>query len=311
VIRLVVTADDVGIHQGMTEGALRSYDEGIVTAVSVAATGAALPEAILALRARPELDIGCHLVFVDGAPLSPPAQVRSLVDGRGRFLDSYRQLAWRALRGGIDPDEVHREARLQVERLLEAGLTVRHLNSHQHVHLLPALLEPVLRTATEFQTPWLRLPRLPRRTWRERLSWRGMQLWVLDSLAHRASGARGLRKPQTLGLTLGLSCAGRLDELELSRALRSAQGTCELVAHPGLGDAVLGRQFAWHYRWESETRALTRPGLRAELADRGIQLLRFRDLRVPSFALLPEERLAPGRDHSGPARTEGATQEAE
>jgi len=276
VTRLVVTADDVGIHPAMTAGALRAHDEGIVTACSVAATGAAFLEAASALRERPSLDIGCHLVFVDGSPLSPPAQVRSLVDGGGRFLDSYRQLAWRAARGKVDPQEVYREAGLQVARLADTGLIPRHLNSHQHLHLLPALFGAVARVASEFRIPWLRLPREPRPGW---LGLRGPQLRALNWLAKRAARRLPASGPRSVDFTLGLHCAGRLNEAKLREALAAARGTCELVAHPGSSQQELGRAFPWGYQWEEETWALTRPGLRQEIGDRGIELVGFRDLR--------------------------------
>jgi len=40
--RLIVTADDVGLHRGMTDGALQAHETGIVTACSVVANGAAV-----------------------------------------------------------------------------------------------------------------------------------------------------------------------------------------------------------------------------------------------------------------------------
>ncbi|HEY4597677.1 MAG TPA: ChbG/HpnK family deacetylase, partial [Thermoanaerobaculia bacterium] len=69
---LVVTADDVGLHPGMTLGALRAHEQGIVTACSVVANGRALDDAIERLRDRPKLDAGVHFTFVGGErPLSP------------------------------------------------------------------------------------------------------------------------------------------------------------------------------------------------------------------------------------------------
>jgi predicted glycoside hydrolase/deacetylase ChbG (UPF0249 family) len=44
--KLIVTADDVGLHPGMTRGALAACDAGIVTAVSVAAVGRAFAPAV-------------------------------------------------------------------------------------------------------------------------------------------------------------------------------------------------------------------------------------------------------------------------
>src|SRR5260370_24294876 len=48
--RLIVTADDVGLHRGMTEGAIRAHRDGIVTACSVVASGVAFDDAVAPLR---------------------------------------------------------------------------------------------------------------------------------------------------------------------------------------------------------------------------------------------------------------------
>ena len=83
---LIVTADDVGLHPGMTEGAIRAHQDGIVTACSVVANGSAFEAALDPLRDRPQLDVGVHLTLVGEHPLSPPERVVSLVDRNGAFL---------------------------------------------------------------------------------------------------------------------------------------------------------------------------------------------------------------------------------
>src|SRR6185369_1858544 len=145
---LVATADDVGLHPGMTLGALRAHELGIVTACSVVANGRALDDAIDRLRDRPRLDAGVHLTFVGGErPLSPPAQVRSLLGPDGAFLPGFRTFAARYFLGRIDAADLAAELRRQIERLLAAGLRLVHLNSHQHLHVLPGVFETVLKLA--------------------------------------------------------------------------------------------------------------------------------------------------------------------
>ena len=53
-------------------------------------------------------------------------------DGLGAVVKSYA-------RGRLDVGAVGREWRLQIERVLDAGLTLSHLDGHKHVHLLPPL----------------------------------------------------------------------------------------------------------------------------------------------------------------------------
>src|SRR3954451_669240 len=68
--RLIVTADDVGLHPGMTAGAIRAHREGIVTACSVVANGVAFFDAVERLRDVPSLEIGVHLTLVEERSLT-------------------------------------------------------------------------------------------------------------------------------------------------------------------------------------------------------------------------------------------------
>jgi predicted glycoside hydrolase/deacetylase ChbG (UPF0249 family) len=58
---LVVNADDVGLHAGLTAGALAAHDGGIVGSCSVVANGPDFSGAAVRLRERPALDVGIHL----------------------------------------------------------------------------------------------------------------------------------------------------------------------------------------------------------------------------------------------------------
>ncbi|HEY2738189.1 MAG TPA: ChbG/HpnK family deacetylase, partial [Thermoanaerobaculia bacterium] len=135
--KLVVTADDVGLHPGMTRGALAACDAGIVTAVSVAAVGRAFEPAVELLRDRPgdlgDVDVGIHLTLVGERPLSPPERIPSLLGRNGALLSGYPALARRFLAGGLALAEIEAELRLQIERLSATGLPVVHANAHQHL----------------------------------------------------------------------------------------------------------------------------------------------------------------------------------
>jgi predicted glycoside hydrolase/deacetylase ChbG (UPF0249 family) len=274
--RLVVTADDVGLHPGMTRGARRAHDAGIVTAVSLCAVSRDLEDAAAALRARPRLDVGIHLVLVGERPLSPAARVPTLVGRDARLLPGFRAFTWRYARRAIAPRDLETELRAQIEAVLGHRLQPVHLNSHQHLHVLPGVLEVVLRLAVEYGIPWVRVPadrRLPV------LGRRGAELRVLDRLGRRArlvlAGRRDLRAANH---TAGLFDAGHLDAERLLAILGRLEDSTELVCHPGIDDHALGSAYDWGYGWEEETAALCDPRMVAALAATGATLAGFRDL---------------------------------
>src|SRR4029079_10266433 len=68
--KLIVTADDVGLHRGMTEGAIRAHRDGIVTACSIVANGRDFDDAVARLRDVPSLEAGVHLTMVEEIALT-------------------------------------------------------------------------------------------------------------------------------------------------------------------------------------------------------------------------------------------------
>lgn len=277
--KLVVTADDAGLHSGMTLGAVTAFDEGIVTAVSLAANGEDFASAAAALRARPGLDAGVHLTLVGERPLSPAGEIRSLVGGDGAFLPGFAAFTARYALGHIDPAQLRLELRRQVERVRDAGLRVVHLNSHQHLHALSAVFEVVLELAEEHGVPFVRIPAEPAAL--RRPSLRGAQLAVLHALGWRASRRLEERRGAAVtGVrTVALFDAGHLTRERLLGSLweagREAGEVTELVCHPGIGGKALAARYDWGYDWDEETAALCAPGLRELLGEQGFALTSF------------------------------------
>lgn len=250
--RLIVTADDVGLHPGMTEGAIRAHREGIVTACSIVANGKAFDDAVSRLRETPLLEVGVHLTLVEERPLTKIRFPRKYTS----FVPLYlaRVIGIRAIEG---------ELRAQIEKVLETGLRVTHLNGHQHLHLLPRIFRVVERLAKEYAISYVRTVddySGPPASRRDAGGPRSLAIRALSALGRRANG--------TNTRTIGVAGAGHLDDV--IPLLDHVEGITELVTHPGV--AVTGYDH-WRYDWDAETRALSEPRLREELLNRGIELV--------------------------------------
>jgi predicted glycoside hydrolase/deacetylase ChbG (UPF0249 family) len=241
---LIVTADDVGLHPGMTAGALRAHREGIVTACSVVASGAAFDDAVARLRDVPTLEVGVHLTLVEERSLTGLRLPRKYTT----FVPLY-------LARLISRTAIERELRAQVEKVRATGLRVTHLNGHQHLHLLPGIFAVVAHLAAELSIPYVRVVD------DHGNSRRPASMRILSALGRRA------RAPFTNDRTIGVANAGHLTDV--SPLLEHVGGVTELVTHPGVG--VSG--YAWGYDWDRETRALCDPRLRDELTRRNIALI--------------------------------------
>jgi hopanoid biosynthesis associated protein HpnK len=285
--RLILNADDFGITRGVNRAILESHRTGVLTSATLMANAGAWSEAVQLAQENPKLGVGCHVVLVDGAPVTDPARLATLVTGSGEFSRSIGVLARRTLFGRIHPNEVEFEATAQFQKLQKAGVTLTHFDSHKHAHLFPALLEPMLRAARAcgiraVRNPFEPLHPLTTEFLRKRpgLWKRFVQAKLLRELqpAFRRLVARaGLR---TTSGTIGIIVTGELDEQVLEQLITGMpEGTWELVCHPGYDDEELHaiRTRLWRSR-EIERQALMSPETRRMLEQKGVELISYREL---------------------------------
>ena len=269
--RLIVNADDLGLHPGINAGVLHAHREGIVTSASLCPNGAAFDDAVSRLRETPTLDVGVHLTVVGGE--MPILRDLPTLAPSGRLPHTFGRLFRDLALGRVRRAEIEAEMAAQVERAREAGVRVSHLDSHQHVHLHPALLGPVIAIAQRFGIAAVRAARRVRPI-------RGMRAALLALLSRPASArvrAAGLKSPDCF---VGADDSGRLDAGRLERLLDALpDGTSELLCHPGTGAAGIAEAYPdWNFRWDDETQALTAPRTRERLRQAGVTLTSYREL---------------------------------
>ena len=245
------------------------------------AGGAAFDDAVRIARHCPQLGVGVHLTLVGARPVLPVAEVSSLLDEAGDFYGSYPLFIKRFLRGKIRLAEVERELAAQIDRVRMAGIQPSHLDSHQHLHVLPGIGGLVLDLARRFSIRAIRIPAEPvafigaTPATVGRLAGRG-GLTMLANLFRQHAAAAGIR---TSDHFFGMLAGGQLTEPALLAILRRLPpGDSELMTHPGFADESLADAFRWDYQWDAERQALTAPAVRALLAERQIRLISFREL---------------------------------
>lgn len=272
-IRLVVNADDLGLHPSIDEGILEAHANGIVTSATVLTTGRNAAQAVTKAREQ-GLALGVHLCLCTCLPpAAPPHRVRHLAPG-GRFRKSWAELAAAWIARRIPEQEVSRELSAQVVLLRELGAEPDHLDCHQHLHLLPGLTRVVEEIARDQGLP-LRWPRE-----RPTLGWLERPKAAAKSALLSALGARRRSRGAKRVNGVGLFEAGVLDEQRLLGIVRRLPpGDSELGCHPGRRPAEVPEDPGWRYGWEGELQALCSPRVREEIDRRGIRLRSYRELR--------------------------------
>lgn len=271
---LVVNADDMGLSPGVCRAVQRAHAQGVVTSTSVLAVGTAFEQAARAVREAGNLGLGAHLALVgEDRPLLAAHEIPTLVDRQGRFPPSYRTAIARGAAGRIDPADIAREFRAQLQLVRGIGMPVTHVDTHQHTHLWPMVAAVVVDLAREVGISCVRVPASRRR------GPLGAGVRLLAAQLRRRLDRAGL---STTGAYAGLDEAGQLDGRQFAAALRrltdEGAGTAEVNTHPGeAGEPELAR-FDWGYRWGDELAMLTAPSTRTLVERLGWRLGTFADV---------------------------------
>jgi chitin disaccharide deacetylase len=271
---LIVNADDYGLTPAVSRAILRSHRDGIVTSTSVLALAPGFEPSVATLRDTGGIGVGAHLAAVgEDPPLLTAREVPSLVDGRGRLASSWRVFLPRMAAGRIDPDDLRREFTAQIDRITGAGLKPGHVDTHQHLHLWPAVGEVVLDVAEAAGITAMRIIRSAAR------SPVGVTVRRLGRRLEGRAAARGVRFPATAS---GLDEAGTLDRPRLERAIdrlaAAGAASAELATHPGEGGDPDLRRYDWGYVWAEELAGLTDPAVRRRVEAAGFRLGTYADL---------------------------------
>ncbi len=279
--RLIINADDFGYTPGVNRAIAECARFGTVTSATLMANAVEFEEAV-AIASEDVVAVGCHVVLVDGEPLSAAEKIPTLVDG-DTFRASITDLARVAVTGSIAADEVATEAAAQFRKLRTAGVDITHFDSHKHAHMFPAIFRPLLATAKANGIGAVRNPFEP-----FSLHWitsPGLWLRGAETAALRTFRESFRKEVKSVGLkttdgTVGVAVTGRLDLTWLKRIIQALpEGTWELVCHPGYDDAPL-RAANTRLRAERETEreALMSEEFKQLLAEEKIELIHYGEL---------------------------------
>jgi predicted glycoside hydrolase/deacetylase ChbG (UPF0249 family) len=299
-LRLIINADDFGLTPGINRAIAELHDAGAVTSATLMANGPAFDDAVAIARARPTLGVGCHIVLVDGTPVSDPSTIPTLLDPKQdpvhrTFRNSLAGFAVAVLTGRIRSDEVAREALAQIQKLQRAGIHVTHVDTHKHTHLLSRVARPIIHALQQSSVSAIRNPFEPR--WAASLSGstrRGLLVRALQPGHRRFLSSPLIAQGRLLTTdgTIGISATGHLNADTLNTLLSSIpDGTWELLCHPGYNDRDLDAVTTrLRTQRETELRALLAAFTRSSsksLHPSGPELIHYGELSNPSL-LIPD-----------------------
>lgn len=276
---LIINADDFGLSEGINKGIIEAYKNGILTSTSICANGAAFDSAVRLAKEHPNLDIGIHLILVGEKPLSEPNKVRSLIDDEGNFHQSAAEFTKRYYFGKINLDEVKAELSLQFSKIIESGLELSHIDSHQHVHALSGIYSITKEFAENYNISFIRTPgeKLTKYMLQSPKTFpRILQQYILKMISTFSTKNS---KFNTVNNFAGFYFGGNLSKanfLKIISNLQSEQIT-EIMCHPAYFYQNDNYKF-WNYNHEKELAALLDKEVLSEITAKKIRLTNFKSV---------------------------------
>jgi predicted glycoside hydrolase/deacetylase ChbG (UPF0249 family) len=299
-LRILVSADDFGLSEGITTSILDAVDHGMVTSVSIIANGAGFEHAVSEYREHRDLFLAVHLNLMEGRALCPADQVPDLVDEQGCFRHSFQSLYLAHLRAGsarraVLREQVRAELRAQLARVADSigpqyGLRV---DGHLHVHMIPFVFDVLMELHQEFRFGYVRCLAEPfflaYDGFDSLRNYAGLNIAkhvVLNTFARRALPRLRSRGIPHCRYFIGVLFTGNMRVAAASAALARLEERCrgdelvEILLHPG--GAAPGEDWIWNEKpsfrnvyyssWRKrECDTLVSPAFRALVEDRIIR----------------------------------------
>jgi predicted glycoside hydrolase/deacetylase ChbG (UPF0249 family) len=271
-------ADDLGMCHSANEAFRRIVQGDVVRTGAVMVPCPSFGEMAALAREKPgELDLGVHLTLTcewdthRWGAVSTKDPASGLLDAEGCMWRDNR-----SLHASMDPEAVKAEMKAQIDRALQAGIDVTHIDTHMGSVLHPALAPAYLALALEYRIPALILRFSEASLARMEIPQEAARP-ILDAVQElERSGALPIF--DAMADLYSRPVGDRLEEYEAK--LRTVRpGLTHLVYHPSLrGAEIESIADDWRIR-VADYEAFSSPKLAAALARAGVQVVEYRSLR--------------------------------
>jgi len=241
--------------------------------------GPAAADAIARARRLPGLNVGLHLVLVDGSPVLPPDDVAGLVGGDGALDRNLVRAGFRFFFVPRVRRQLRKEIRAQFEAFRATSLKLDHVDAHQHMQLHPTVARLLIEIGREYGVTAMRVPAEPAGTLRAAFPGEAYPPPLYGPWAERLR-----RRVRRAGLAaadhvFGIAWSGQMTEERVLRLLpHLPAGTSELYFHPAARPSARLEAAMPGYRHGDELAALTSPAVTQAIARLGIRPVGYPDL---------------------------------
>lgn len=279
--KLIVNADDFGLHESVNEAIEDAHRHGIVTSTSLVVNGTAFEHARDIAKRNRKLNVGLHLNFTDEKSVADPNKVRSLMGANGRFCGNHTTLFLKILRGEIKISDIVTETEAQIKKFYQTGLKPTHIDGHRHVHLFSPIFNALKPLFKKYHIERVRYLNIPYFEFK-----RGNLFKKLAASYLKTFSLLNKRQYVHQDYFLGFFDAGHMDKDYFAYLLRKIKpGITEVNFHPGKDNKRIEQQygawnkdFSWTFNWEREFSLLLSDDIKKLIKQHNITLVKYSEI---------------------------------
>ena len=159
--KLIINADDFGISHEVNEAITLCFNRHYINQTTIMVNMPYLDEAVKLSQDNGFSDrIGLHLNLVEGKPLTEGIRDTIFCDDNGMFISKIMKTPkYRLMLNKKTRDCVRCEIEAQIKAFLDLGIGRKHLDSHQHSHVNPSIINIIIPIMDKYAFEDIRLSR--------------------------------------------------------------------------------------------------------------------------------------------------------
>jgi chitin disaccharide deacetylase len=280
--KLIISGDDFGLHSSINEAIEKGFQEGVLTSASILVNGKKFDEAVRISKRNPKLGIGLHFNIIEGLSIAGEKNVSSIVDEKGLFFDSHNTLAKKIIIGKAKLEEIELELDAQINYCNKSGLSITHIDSHRHLHMLPEVYKLVVKVSNKYGINKFRYLNPPLVDISVSINFK-----IILSIFFKIIKNRFTKNVITPDYFLGFFNSGNLKYNYIHDVLKKIKsGIIEIGFHPGLDNEILTNTFStWNnyydysFDWEGDFNTIINPKFKEYVEENDIKLESYESLK--------------------------------
>jgi predicted glycoside hydrolase/deacetylase ChbG (UPF0249 family) len=137
---IIVNADDFGMSKVINEAIIETFKVKNINSTTLMVNMPGTLHAVELAKINQALQVGLHFCITEGPALTG---ISTLTDRNGIFL-SRHNLIKKFLMLRIKKGDIFKEFEAQLQKFDSFGISISHVDSHQHLHMLPQVFYAIL-----------------------------------------------------------------------------------------------------------------------------------------------------------------------